>query len=249
MINRKVGRVAFATIGMLALWQLVVSALSLPRFMLPGPIEVMSTLLNQFEYFAFHASITAVETLLGLLLGIVGGVLLALVMGLFKIAKRFVMPILIVSQALPVFAIAPLLVLWFGYGMASKVVMASLIIFFPVTSYFFDGIRRTEPSLVDLGRLYEASRVQILFQIRVPHALPSLSSGLRVSAVFAPIGAIVGEWVGSSAGLGFIMLHANARMQTESVFAALLFLGTMALVLRYTVYWATTRLIPWQNEE
>ena len=124
------------------------------------------------------------------------------------------MPLLVVSQAL-LFALAQLLVLWLGYGMASKVAMAVLIIYFPVTAAFLDGLRRTEPGWVELARTMDASGRAILAQVRVPAALPALASGLRVAAAVAPIGAVVGEWVGSSAGLGYLMLHANARMQVD----------------------------------
>ena len=156
---------------------------------------------------------------------------------------------MVVSQALPVFAIAPLLVLWFGFGLSSKIVMASLIIFFPVTSAFYDGLRRTDPDLLDYAKLVRATPWQTLMLIRVPAALPALGSGLRVAAVFAPIGAIVGEWVGSSQGLGFVMLQANARAQADVVFAALALLAAMALLLRTIVDKATRAMTPWQSEQ
>jgi putative hydroxymethylpyrimidine transport system permease protein len=162
------------------------------------------------------------------------------------------MPLLVVSQAIPVFAIAPLLVLWFGYGIASKVAMAALIIFFPVAANFLDGLRRTEPGWLDLARTMTVGRpgaaLRILWHIRVPAALPALASGLRVAAAVAPIGAVVGEWVGSSAGLGFLMLHANARLQIDLMFAALLTLALFALVLYFTVDRGLTALIAWQRE-
>ncbi|MEP3278461.1 MAG: ABC transporter permease [Stappiaceae bacterium] len=238
----------FVGIVVLAFWQALVVVLDLPRFMLPAPYQVFLALERRFGFFMHHASITGLETVLGLIFGTLSGIFVALTMSLFPIARRLVMPLIVISQALPVFAIAPLLVLWFGFGIASKVVMAMLIIFFPVASYFYDGLRRTDPELVDLGRLRRANQLQMLLHIRVPAALPALSSGLRVSAVFAPIGAIVGEWVGSSAGLGFIMLQANARMQTDSMFAALFLLALMALALRYSVAWLTRQMVPWQTE-
>ncbi len=249
MSVRSIARGLMIGLAVLALWQALVIVLNLPPFMLPAPHQVFLSLAQRFDFFMHHASITGLETILGLFFGAVSGVVVALTMSLFPIAKRLVMPLIVISQALPVFAIAPLLVLWFGFGLASKIVMAMLIIFFPVASYFYDGLRRTDPELVDLGHLYRADRIQMLLHIRVPAALPALSSGLRVSAVFAPIGAIVGEWVGSSAGLGFIMLQANARMQTDSMFAALFLLALMALALRYTVTWLTQIMVPWQTEQ
>jgi putative hydroxymethylpyrimidine transport system permease protein len=133
--------------------------------------------------------------------------------------------------------------------MASKVVMATLIIYFPVTSAFFDGLRRTEPGWLDLARTMGGSRARVLWHLRVPAALPALGSGLRVATAVAPIGAVVGEWVGASAGLGYLMLHANARMQVDVMFAALFVLGVFAVGLYYTVDVAVRRAVPWQAEE
>ncbi len=131
------------------------------------------------------------------------------------------LPLLVISQAIPVFALAPILVLWLGYGMASKIAMAVLIIFFPVASSFYHGLRRTEPDLLELARVMDAGTYGVMRFIVIPSAIPSFAAGLRVAAAVAPIGAIVGEWVGSSAGLGYYMLHANARMQIDNMFAAL----------------------------
>ena len=161
-------------------------------------------------------------------------------------------PILIISQAIPVFAIAPLLVLWLGYGIASKVGMASIIIFFPITTNFYDGLRKTETGWIELAKTMtnnsKKSIFLILWHIRIPAALPSLGSGLRVGAAVAPIGAIVGEWVGSGAGLGFLMLQANARVQIDLMFAALFVIAIVAVILYYTVDNFVKLLAPWQKD-
>ena len=239
-------RILVSIAFILVIWQVAVMAFSIPRFLLPDPYSVVLALFTRLDFFLFHTAITTLETILGVIFGVLSGVIVALVMSLFPFSQRFVMPAIVITQALPVFAIAPLLVLWFGFGLLSKVFMATLIIFFPVASNFFDGLNRTESEYLDLGRLYNLNKYQLLRWIKIPSALPALSSGLRVSVVFAPIGAIVGEWVGSSAGLGFIMLQSNARLQTDSVFASLLLLASMAILLRYTVVWATGYLVPWQ---
>ena len=163
--------------------------------------------------------------------------------------KRWLLPVLVISQAIPVFALAPVLVLWLGYGMSSKIAMAVLIIFFPVTAAFYDGLRRADPEWLELARVMNATSFAILRHIRMPAALPAFGSGLRVATAVAPIGAIVGEWVGSSRGLGFYMLHANARMQIDVMFAALAVLAILALTLYFSVDWAMTRIVYWQKEE
>lgn len=176
------------------------------------------------------------------------GASLAILLSMSRRVRLFLLPPIAATQSLPVFAIAPLLVLWFGFGLASKVVMAVIVIFFSVTSTFFDGLRRTDQSLLDLGKLHGLNRWQMLRYIRIPAALPSLASGMRIAAVFAPIGAVVGEWVGAKGGLAFIMLQSNARMQTATMFAALILLAVMVLSLRAVVEFATSRMIYWQKE-
>jgi putative hydroxymethylpyrimidine transport system permease protein len=241
-------RAAIILIGLLALWQLVVLVSGAPPFILPGPMAVASALTTRFDIILPHALVTIAEILLGLALGTALGTASALIMAYFTPARRWLMPVLVISQAIPVFALAPVLVLWLGYGMASKVAMATLIIYFPVTSAFLDGLRRTEPGWLDLAATMNGGRWAMLRHIRIPAALPAFASGLRVATAIAPIGAVVGEWVGSSGGLGYLMLHANARMQIDLMFAALVVLAAVAIALYFTLDMALRRAIPWQVE-
>ena len=231
--------------GLLVVWQAVVSLSGAPPYILPAPLAVAGAWWGRADVILEHAMLTAAEILLGLVLGAVLGACSALSMAYFRPARRWLLPVLVISQAVPVFALAPLLVLWFGYGMASKVAMATLIIYFPVTAAFHDGLRSTEPGWLDLARTMNASRWSTLRHLRIPAALPALSSGLRVAAAVAPIGAVVGEWVGSSGGLGYLMLHANARMQIDVMFAALFTLALLAVALYFTVDVALRRALPW----
>ncbi len=241
-------RPLITALGLLVCWQLLVWATGAPPYILPGPLAVGRVLLARGDLLLEHALVTATEILLGILIGSLVGAASAILLTAWAPARRWLMPLLVVSQALPVFALAPLLVLWLGYGMASKIAMAVLIIYFPVTAAFFDGLRRTDPGWLELARVMNARPLAVLWRIRLPAALPALGSGLRVAASVAPIGAVVGEWVGSSAGLGYLMLHANARMQVDLVFAALFLLALMALALYFAVDRAARRLVPWQRE-
>jgi putative hydroxymethylpyrimidine transport system permease protein len=231
--------------SLLLLWQGVVWATGVPRFLLPPPWLVAQALLAQAGLLAHHALITLLEILLGLFGGVAIGAASALAMALLPPLQPWLLPLLVLGQTIPVFALAPLLVLWFGYGLGSKVAMAILIIYFPITAALFDGLRRTEPGWLDLARTMGASRLSTLLRVRLPAALPAFGSGLRVATAVAPIGAVVGEWVGSSAGLGYLMLHANARLQIEVMFAALIVLMTMALALYLAVDRLLVRLMPW----
>ena len=236
-------------LGLIAVWQIVVLATEAPHYILPGPARVARALAERWPELLGHAGVTVLEILLGLALGALLGCLSALVIASFRPARRWLLPVLVVSQAIPVFALAPVLVLWLGYGLASKVAMATLIIYFPVTAAFFDGLRRTEPGWLDLAHTMGGSRAAVLRHVQIPAALPALSSGIRVATAVAPIGAIVGEWVGSSAGLGYMMLQANARMQVDVMFAALFLLAVFAVGLYAAVDAGLRRALPWQAED
>ena len=245
-------RAATTIVGLVALWQAVVLITGVEHYILPGPGTVALAAFESAGLIARNALVTIIEILLGLAFGVLIGAASAIVIGYFAPARRWLLPVLVVSQAIPVFAIAPLLVLWIGYGLASKVAMASLIIYFPVTTSFLDGLRHTERGWIDLARTMTAGerggRWASMRHIRFPAALPALASGIRVATAVAPIGAVVGEWVGSSAGLGYLMLHANARVQIDLMFAALLVLAVFAVTLYLTVDAALRRALPWQPE-
>lgn len=235
-------------LAFLGIWEAAAVFTGVPAFVLPSPSRIATTLATRFDTIWPEALVTLGEIAGGFLAGTLAGLCAALLMARWRIAEDAFGPLLVVAQALPVFAIAPVLVLWFGFGYASKIAMAGLIIFFPVASSFFEGLRRTDPGLLDLARLNRASAFDTLRLIRVPAALPSLASGLRIAAAVAPLGAIVGEWVGSSAGLGLLMLHANARMQTDLVFAALFVLVIMSLLLWAAVGALTRLMLHWSPQ-
>lgn len=246
--NHSLIRGLISLLMILGLWQAVVVVFDMPSFILPSPMEVLSRLVNRFDVLMKHTWVTGQEIVLGLLLGLSMGLFFALQMLLFKPLKRWLLPILIASQAIPVFAIAPVLMLWLGYGIASKVVMAAIIIFFPVTTCCYDGLRNTPTGYLDLAKTMGATKWQLLRHIQLPAALPTLASGIRVAVVIAPIGAVVGEWVGSSAGLGYLMLQANARMIIDEMFAALFILALLSVSLYFITDKLLKKFIPWENQ-
>jgi putative hydroxymethylpyrimidine transport system permease protein len=239
-------RVLVTVLGLLFAWWLIIRLTGAPAYLLPDPLSVAAALWHQRALLFRNSLVTLSETVLGLAFGTLLGACSALAIVFSPLLQRWLLPLLLISQAIPVFALAPLLVLWFGFGMASKIVMAVLVIFFPITAAFADGLRRTEAGWLELARTMNASRFAIMRHVRLPAALPAFGSGLRVATAIAPIGAIVGEWVGASAGLGYVMLNANARIQTDVMFAALLVLAVMTMtlwmivdkVLRIVLFWA-----------
>ncbi|GAL10017.1 hydroxymethylpyrimidine ABC transporter transmembrane component [Vibrio astriarenae] len=174
-------RLLVTTLIIFGLWQGVVVVFEMPSFILPAPIDVMQRLITRYDVLLHHSWVTAQEILLGLLLGLTMGLFFALQMLLFEPLKRWLLPVLIASQAIPVFAIAPILMLWLGYGIASKVVMAAIIIFFPVTTCCYDGLRNTPTGYLDLAKTMGATKWERLRHIQLPAALPTLASGIRVA--------------------------------------------------------------------
>ncbi len=227
----------------LAIWQGTVWLLAMPPFILPGPARVAGTLWASRATIAENALVTIAEVLAGLLLGAILGWVSAIALAMSHWARTTLRPILVFSQAVPVFALAPILTLWFGYGIGSKIAMALLIIYFPVTSSFFDALMRTPPDWLAMSRVMGGSDWSTMRRIRIPAALPGFLSGLRLAAVYAPIGAIIGEWVGASKGLGYLMLLANGRAKTDLMFAALLVLALFTILLHRAVDLAATAIL------
>jgi len=215
----------------LALWQGLCSAALVPAFILPPPLRVLETLVSHGPLIGAHALVTLAETALGLGLGTAFGIGLAGAMALSPLLARLIGPMLAASQALPVFVLAPVLTLWLGYGLGPKVAMVGLLVVFPVASSLHDGLCATPEATLDLARIAGASPWRRLWWLRVPHALPHLGAGLRIAITYAPTGAVIGEWVGASQGLGYLMLISNARMQTDLMFAALLVILALTLFL------------------
>ncbi len=238
----RVKHIAALVLMFLGLWQGLVTFGDLPSFLLPPPSKVANTLWSSRALLAEHAVITGIEVLVGLVLGASIGAVTAIWLASSETARKYVRPLLVFSQTIPVFALAPLLTLWLGYGLMSKVAMALLIIFFPVTSAFFDALMRTPAGWMEQARVMGGSYWRVMWVIRIPAALPGFASGLRLAAVYAPIGAIIGEWVGASKGLGYLMLLANGRAKIDLMFAALFVLAVFTLLLHFAVDKACTRL-------
>ncbi|MDY8110190.1 ABC transporter permease [Fulvimarina sp. 2208YS6-2-32] len=228
-------RILVPVLCALALWQAAILAWDVPPYILPGPLRVARTFWSNRGLILDNALVTIVEVIAGIVLGAALGWISAVTLAISPAARLALRPMLVFSQALPVFALAPILTLWLGYGMASKIAMALLIIYFPITSAFYDALMRTPPESLALARVMGASRARAMWHIRIPAALPGFLSGLKLAAVYAPIGAIIGEWVGASKGLGYLMLLANGRAKIDLMFAALLVLAIFTLALHRAV--------------
>nr|WP_321981771.1 ABC transporter permease [uncultured Cohaesibacter sp.] len=218
-------------LALIALWQGGVSAGVLPAFILPGPLDVAGTLWSDRALLLTHSLVTLEEVAYGFVIGAILGVGAAILMMLSPVVRLNLRPVLNASQAIPVFVLAPILTLWFGYGLAPKIIMTILLVFFPIASGLLDGMLATPQQSLDMARIAKASRWRELIWLRFPHALPQLAASIRIAITYAPTGAVIGEWIGASKGLGYLMLMANARSRIALMFAALVVIVAMTLLL------------------
>lgn len=233
--------------AVLGTWEVYVYIQDIPSFILPPPSKIVVTLFEERAQLLSHSFVTLQEMLLGFALAVSVGVPLAVVMFEFPILEKAFYPYVIGSQTVPVFAIAPLLVLWFGFGIASKVMMAAIIVFFAIVLTTLDGLKSTDPDTVNLFKILRATRWQILWKVRIPTALPFIFSGAKIGISISTIGAVIGEWVGASAGLGYLMLYANSTLEVDLVFAAIFCLTFLGLGLFALMSLLELLAMPWRK--
>ncbi len=245
----RAGSVALFILSVIAAWQIIVWIGHYSSFILPAPRDVWDELMRLLPTLTFwsHVATTLIEVLSGLFIG----ASLAIVLGYFiaksPVVNSLVSPLIVASQAIPIVAIAPLLAIWFGYGITPKIVTSLLIVFFPILVNVVAGIRSVEPNLRDLMRSLQATRWQMFIKLETPSALPMVLSGLKVGATLAVIGAIVGEFVNSDRGLGFLIKQGNGEYNTARTFAALIVLIVMALIMYGSVALLERKQLAWRK--
>jgi len=235
-------------LGFTGLWALVVHVGDYAPFILPGPDRVVARLIEMVQNGALwqHSWVTLTEIVAGLALGLAGAALLGYLVSKSWLIDQILSPLIVASQAIPIVALAPLLVIWFGSGTLSKVLVCSLVVFFPALINTIVGLRSVEPDLIDLMRSLQASRWQTFAKLELPSALPVLLGGLKVSATLSVIGAVVGEFTGADRGLGFLVAQSRGLYDTAQMFVAFGALATIALALYGTAVWLERRLLHWR---
>lgn len=238
-------RLMVTTAGLLFLWQSVILATNAPAYILPSPLAVVKRLWISRNELMTNTGVTSIEIFLGLLIATVFAMLTAVGLQYSSRLRRWFQPLMLISQAIPVYALGPILMLWFGYGLTPKVIITVIIVYFPIATATYDGLRRTPAVYLRLARTMNAGAWQILWHIRLPAALPSFASGMRVAAAIAPIGAIIGEYVGGSNGLGYLMQYGLHRSMTDLAFAALFVITLLTLAIYYGIDAILRKTINW----
>ena len=219
-----------------------------PPYLLPTPLQIFQAFYQNGALIFHHFSITLFEITVGFFIGAVLAVFLAAASCLWPRVRAIVMPFALIKQATPTFVIAPLLVLWTGYGFTAKIIITALMVYFPILSATYDGLRHTQNDWLDLAKCYGASPWQTLIKLRFPAAFPGMASGFAIAVSIAPMGAVIGEWVGSHQGLGFLLTQANVHVETDLLFATVFVLASLTLCLSFLnkLFW--NWLTPWKQD-
>ena len=245
MLKRNLPSIA-AVAALVLLWQAVCSLGWVPGYMLPSPVQVVQAFLSELPLLFENSLITLQEAFLGLLLGVTVGFVAAVLMDAFEILYKAFYPLLILTQTIPSVAIAPLLVLWFGYGMTPKIVLIVISTFFPVTVGLLDGFRSADRDAIGLLRSMGANRLQIFRHIKFPSALPQLFSGLRIAAAYSVVGAVISEWLGGFGGLGVYMTRVKKAFAFDKMFAVIFLISAISLALMALVELAQKKCMPYR---
>lgn len=233
---------------LVVIWELAANYTNVPEYILPAPTSIVSRMFHSWGVLSNATWVTTTEILIGFGVGVALGIALAIPIAYSNVVRNTLYPLIVASQAVPKIAVAPLLVLWLGFDLTPKVVVTALMVFFPVTVTAAEGLSSVDPSLLDLLKSVNASRAQIFFRVRFPHALPQIFAGLKIGITLAVVGAVVGEWVGADSGLGYLLVYANTLLDSTLLFAALLLLIALGVVLFLIVGLLERVLLPWHRE-
>lgn len=238
---------AIGIVSLLVLWELVVRAGLVPNFLLPSPTQIALALFDDAPLIARHALWTILESVAGLFIGVVVGFVLAVLIDRFEVVSMLMNPLITLSQTVPTVAIAPLLVLWFGYGLAPKVILVVVTTFFPVAVSLVSGFSSVDPDLIDLMRTMRATPTQIFWKVKLPAAAEQFFSGLRISATYAIVGAVVAEWLGGFMGLGVYMTRVRKSFSYDRMFASIIVISACSILLMRVVDLVEWGAMPWKR--
>ena len=243
-MNRSI-KLVLTLIGLVILWEALCDLLKIPAFLIPSPYQVALRLYEKRGLFVTHTWVTLYETTAGFFLAVVFGIVAAAVIVSVPRLRDVLMPLLLVAQLVPKVAVAPLLLIWFGYGLMPKVLIAFLVAFFPIVVNGASGLASVQPELMDLGQSLKASHWQTFWKFRMPTALPEIFSGMKIAVTLAIIGAIIGEFVGGNRGLGYLIIVANQELDTALAFSAIFLLSVLGIVLYAVIEICERIVIPW----
>ena len=245
VLKRKSVQTFLALLFFLLLWELIVYVFKIKSYVLPPPSEILIALVKYRTLMLTEALYTIRSMFIGYIIAVILGVLMAVPIAFSPFMQRTIYPLLVFSQLVPKVALAPIFIIWFGFRLLPKLMVVFLLSYFPVVLNSIVGLKTIDPEIIQLSRSTGASPARLFFKVRLPNALPTFFTGFKLAAISATIGAVIGEFIGSDAGLGFVILTANGDLQTDMSFAAIIVLTLMGLLLYFTIEFIERMVIPW----
>jgi len=249
-VSEKPARVALGVgtfLVVLLLWEGAVRVFDVPEYVIPKPTVAIAALIENWKLILYYGWITSIEIVFGFIAGGLGGILLAIAVHRYPVVEAALNPLIVFFQIIPKIALAPIFLLWFGFGLGPKVLLVAIIAFFPVTLNTVAGLVATSPDLGHLVQSVGGTRSQYLWRVQLPNAMPHIFAGLKIAMTFSVIGAVVGEFTGGSEGLGYLILFSSSQVKTPLLFAALLAIAVLGLVMYYVIVLLEYWMVPWER--
>lgn len=239
----------FFTISLLILWQLVISIGGIEKYILPAPSDVIKVIIKDFKVMLPHILVTLYEGLAGFILSTVSALILAVIMDMSSLVKKALYPLFVISQTIPIIALAPLFIIWFGFGTLPKIIVVVLVCFFPIVISISDGLESVDKDFINHFKLMGASRIKIFLHLKLPYGILSFFSGMRIAATYSIMGAVVGEWLGGDRGIGVYMTRARSAYALDKMFAAIVIIVVVSMVIFLLVSFIERIFTPWKRIE
>lgn len=227
-------------------WQVIVDVKNVPAYIIPSPTSIVKTLISDFKVIMDNTKVTIYESIVGFVISIILSFVLAILMDSFKVIRKSLYPILVISQTIPTIAIAPLFIIWFGFGSMPKIIVVIITCFFPIVISLIDGFEKVDRDYINLFRTMKASRLQTFYHLKLPYAMVNLFSGLKIAATYMIMASVIGEWLGGDSGIGVYMVRAKSAYALDKVFAAIIVIVLISIIIIYIIDFISKRLIHWK---
>lgn len=228
------------------IWQLTINFAHVPQYIIPSPLDILKTLVSDFQNIMENTETTLYESFIGFFISIIFSFILAVIMDSFEIVRKSIYPILLISQTIPTIAIAPLFIIWFGFGVLPKIIVVVMVCFFPIVVSLVDGFEKVDRDYINLFSTMKASRLQTFYHLKLPYAMVNFFSGLKIAATYMIMSAIIGEWLGGDNGIGVYMVRAKNAYQLDKVFASILVIVIVSIIIIYIIDFIGKKIIHWK---
>lgn len=247
-IGSKLAPIIFVVL-LLMIWQVVVTAGGIEKYIMPAPTDVIKVLVTEFKTMIPHILATLYEGMVGFLIAIVLSIVLAIIMDRFSLVKKALYPVLVISQTIPTVALAPLFIIWFGFGALPKIIVVVIVCFFPIVISIVDGLEGVDKDLINHFKLMGASKLKIFLHLKLPYGMINFFSGMRIAATYSIMGAVIGEWLGGDKGLGVYMTRARSAYALDKMFAAIVIIVVISMAIFLLVSIMEKVFTPWNNKK